>query len=94
MNFGEALKALKEGARVARAGWNGRNMWLAYIPSGAWQVPNKFADGHPTLPFILMRTADGWLVPWLALQTDLLAEDWALVPVYPMAALVQERHGP
>jgi hypothetical protein len=26
-----------------------------------------------------MRTADGSIVPWVASQTDLLADDWALV---------------
>ena len=29
MNFGEAIEALKKGERVARIGWNGRNMWIA-----------------------------------------------------------------
>ncbi len=32
------------------------------------------------LPWIGMKTADGGFVPWLASQTDLLAEDWAEVP--------------
>ena len=25
--FGEAIEALKEGKRVSREGWNGKNMW-------------------------------------------------------------------
>lgn len=31
-----------------------------------------------TLPYIYMRTVQGDLVPWLASQTDLLANDWTL----------------
>ena len=47
-------------------------MWLAL------QRPD--AHSKMTLPYIYMRTAQGDLVPWLASQTDLLAEDWELVP--------------
>lgn len=72
MDFGEALRALKSGARVARKGWNGKGMWLEL------QVPDLFSK--MTLPYIYMKTADGGLVPWLASQTDMLAEDWEIVP--------------
>lgn len=70
-NFGHALAMLRTGDRVTRAGWNGKGMWLAL------QVPD--ANSKMTLPYIYMRTAQGDLVPWLASQTDLLAEDWELV---------------
>jgi hypothetical protein len=71
MNFGQAIEALKGGQRVARAGWNGKGMWLAL------QVPD--AHSKMTLPYIYMRTAQGDLVPWLASQTDVLSEDWSVV---------------
>ena len=29
LSFGDALKALKAGQRVARTGWNGKGMWLS-----------------------------------------------------------------
>ena len=32
MNFGEAIKAMKEGQRVSRAGWNGKGMFIVYMP--------------------------------------------------------------
>ena len=70
MDFSDALITLKNGARVCRAGWNGKGMWLAL------QVPDKFSK--MTLPYIYMKTADGNQVPWLASQTDLLAADWAV----------------
>lgn len=68
MDFGQALAALKQGSKVARAGWNGQGMWLAL------QVP----DAHSKMgrPYIYMSTVDGSLVPWVASQTDLLADDW------------------
>lgn len=68
MNFGDALNSLKLGHRVARMGWNGKGMWLAL------ERPN--ANSKMTLPYIYMKTVDDHLVPWLASQTDLLADDW------------------
>ena len=32
-----------------------------------------------TLPYIFISTVRGELVPWLASQTDMLAEDWEVV---------------
>ena len=71
MNFGDALQALKAGKRVSRAGWNGKGMWLEL------QVPD--AHSKMTLPYIYMKTVDDNRVPWLASQTDMLAEDWGIV---------------
>jgi len=71
MNFGQAIQALKNGSKVSRNGWNGKNMWLAL------QVPD--ANSKMSLPYIYMFTADAKLVPWLASQTDVLAEDWGIV---------------
>lgn len=68
MNFGEALAALKAGQRVRRDGWNGKEMYLEL------QVPDQYSK--MTLPYIYMSTVQGDLVPWLASQTDMLADDW------------------
>ena len=71
MNFSQALEDVKAGMRVGRTGWNGRGMWISLQPP---------ADGTDMdLPYIYMKTADGNLVPWIASQTDLLAEDWVAV---------------
>jgi hypothetical protein len=70
MTFGEAISALKEGKRVSRTGWNGKGMWLEL------QVPD--AHSKMTLPYVYMKTAQDDLVPWLASQTDVLAEDWGI----------------
>ena len=70
-NFGEAISELKKGNKVARKGWNGKNMWLEL------QVPD--AHSKMTLPYIYMKTADNNKVPWLASQTDILSEDWEVI---------------
>jgi len=70
-DFGWALMLLKQGLRVAREGWNGKGMWL--------ELQRPDSHSKMTLPYIYMSTAQGDLVPWLASQTDMLAEDWAEV---------------
>lgn len=71
MNFGQAIELLKKGELVSREGWNGKGMWLGL------QVPD--AHSKMGLPYIYMKTVTGQLVPWLASQTDVLAEDWTIV---------------
>ena len=88
MDFGEALKALKRGERVSRAGWNGRGMWLALmsatvIPDA--QVNARTKAHHPSGDlnvgaYIVMMTAQGvWQPGWLASQADMLSDDWEIV---------------
>jgi hypothetical protein len=71
LSFGHALAALKAGESVARAGWNGKDMWL-YL-----QRPDRHSK--MSLPYIYLRTVTGDLVPWLASQTDMLADDWCII---------------
>lgn len=93
MTFGLALEALKAGHKVARAGWNGKDMWLSLSCDGTrdvaaenfWSPHNAkhaLANGGKAtvLPSITMKTATGEiLMGWLASQTDMLAEDWGIV---------------
>ena len=86
MDFSEALKGLKAGKLMARRGWNGKGMAVAYrngYPDGvpanadtakAWGVQ----EGTPfkCYPYLQMRCANGMYQMWLASQTDILAEDW------------------
>lgn len=93
MGFGGALDALERGERVARAGWNGKDMWLSLscgetreIPAANFWSPHNRAHAESqggtakVLPSITMKTATGEiLMGWLASQTDMLAKDWQVV---------------
>lgn len=89
MDFGEALTALKDGKRVTRTGWNGADMWIVYqkgYPDGiAINANTAQATGieQGTVcrfrPYLMMFTAQGDFVPWVASQTDVLADDWETV---------------
>ena len=90
MNFSEALKAVKNGAHIARSGWNGKYVtYQKAYPDGIAINKNTaeatgIAEGTVVkfLPYLMMKTADPEVtfVPWLASQTDILAEDWEEVP--------------
>ena len=82
-NFSEILFQIKDGKKCARAGWHGKDMYLRL------QVPDKHSK--MTLPYIYMvipcqncaeageKASGNNLVPWLASQTDILAEDWIII---------------
>jgi len=86
--FGWALQQLKRGYTVRREGWNGKGMFLFLVPGSVFQVNRApllgiYPEGT-TINYhahIDMKTADEKVVPWLASQTDMLAEDWEIVLV-------------
>ncbi|RAP46477.1 MAG: hypothetical protein BZ136_07415 [Methanosphaera sp. rholeuAM74] len=69
-DFGDALNFLLHGRKLTRVGWNGNDMYIML------QTPTK--DSKMTKPYVYMKTADDELVPWIASQTDILADDWIL----------------
>ena len=91
MPFGLALEAVKKGARVARRGWNGKDMFVCngfveQFATGADLSSVASEDGSiETLPFLMMKTADNKMcIGWLASQTDMLADDWYIVDFEPV----------
>lgn len=73
LTFGLALEALKKGSKVARAGWNGKGMWLslsgplggqsiaaeAFWSKNNWEFAKSQPDAHATvLPCITMKTTN------------------------------------
>ena len=93
LTFGLAIEALKQGKKVARAGWNGKGMWLKYIGgifnnmgSNDYGDVILFDDSlskkvfiKPWIGIMIPDDEDGNLIPWSASQTDMLAEDWQIV---------------
>jgi hypothetical protein len=68
MDFSSALLELKDGNKLMRTGWNGKGMYIEL------QRPDEHSK--MTLPYIYIKSVTGDLVPWVASQTDLLANDW------------------
>ena len=94
LSFGDALEALKVGKSVARAGWNGKGMFLFLLPAQDG-IPTKVihdpalravvekevgGDTFDAYGSIRMFTADKKILTgWLASQTDMLSEDWEIL---------------
>jgi hypothetical protein len=86
LTFGDALMLLKLGAKVARAGWNGKGMFLFLVPGSTFKVNRPpllgiYPEGTEIQyrDHIDMKTVSGEVVPWVCSQTDALAEDWVVV---------------
>lgn len=86
MTFGEAIQALKQGKKVQREGWNGKDMFLFLVPGSQFKVNRApllgiYPEGTEIThqPHIDMKTAQGTVVPWVASQSDLLSTDWHIV---------------
>ena len=80
MDFGDAIKALKEGKKLSRNGWNGKEQYIELVSNISFIEPNGViineghADiGNKAIAFVGTR---GIQVGWLASQADMLAEDW------------------
>lgn len=84
-SFGDAMNYLKAGKKVARKGWNGKNMFLFLADDIEFHTDADLScvsnlEGDLTLPAIVMKTADDrFCVGWLASQTDMLSDDWFTV---------------
>lgn len=83
MTFGCALEALKNGKRVARAGWNGKSQYIELATSISYINARKDcvnvnhdAIGNAAIAFV---GTSGVQLGWLASQADMLAEDWIIV---------------
>ena len=91
-DFGEAVRRLRIGHPVSRAGWNGKGMFLYYVPENTYDAQTKVAQQHfgksvPYRGYIAMKTAQGDVVPWVASQSDVLADDWIEGPNEELAEL-------
>ena len=83
MDFSEALRACKEGKKIHRTGWNGKEPYvelvsrLSYVrPDGEIVNAENAAIGNKAL---LFHGTLGDQVGWLASQGDMLAEDWEVM---------------
>lgn len=86
MNFGMALEALKRGERVARPGWNGKGMFVYYVPAAAYPVQTGAAKAYfgegslvPYNAYLAIKNVNDTVSTWVPSVNDVLAEDWELV---------------
>ena len=86
--FGEALRRLKSGQKVARKGWNGKGMFVVYqkgYPQGipcnkqtaeAWGISE--GDLFVCNPYLQIKNVDGSHSMWFPSIGDVLSDDWVV----------------
>lgn len=86
VDFADVVRGLKAGRRYARAGWNGKSMFIFLVSGSTFRVNREpllsiLGEGAEVEyhAHVDMKTAQGYVVPWLCSQADLLAEDWVEV---------------
>ena len=83
MDFALALNAIKQGKKLRRSGWNGKNQFIFLVPGSTFKVNRPpllgiYPEGTEINyhAHIDIKNEQDLVVPWLASQGDLLAEDW------------------
>jgi len=87
--FEWALIQLRNGQKVQRTGWNGKDMYITFQKGYPEGIPINENTAQATgieqgtvcrfSPYIMMKTADVLMptfVPWAPSQSDILGLDW------------------
>ena len=81
--FDAVLIGLEQGRRYRRTGWNGQGMFIFLVPGSVFKVNREpllsiLGEGAEVQyhPHIDMKTAQGYVVPWIASHADVLSKDW------------------
>jgi hypothetical protein len=81
--FDIAVCLLKEGEKVARKGWNGKGMFVYYVPAGVYPARTEAAKSIGETvsynPYFAIKTVDDSVSAWVPSVNDCLADDWMIV---------------
>ena len=83
MNFGQALEYVKEGKKIYRNGWNGKGMYVYYVPAAKYKRCTEAAadlvDENNMVqynPYFAIKNVNNTVSTWVPSVNDCLAEDW------------------
>ena len=85
LTFGLAIEAMKKGAKVCRAGWNGKGMFAYYVQESKYPAQSECVKGVfegdmvPYRHYLALKTAQDDIATWSPSTSDALAEDWMIV---------------
>lgn len=86
-DFGEAVRLMKLGERVQRAGWNGKGMFVYLVPAASYPAQRntkgvlvgEYPDNMvPYREYLALKTAQNDIATWAPSTSDALATDWQL----------------
>ena len=78
-----AMAMLLSGAAMTRKGWNGKGMFVYFVPANAYPAQTEVAKVHfgegalvPYNGYFAIKGTDGRVSVWVPSTTDLQATDW------------------
>lgn len=84
-SFGHALELMRAGAKVSRAGWNGKGMFVYLVPPASYLVQTGAAKSHfgegamiPYNAYFAIKNVDDTVSTWVPSVNDCLSTDWAI----------------
>ena len=99
LKFGQALEAIQAGQRIARTGWNGKGMFVYFVPPASYPVQTGAAKEHfgkgamvPYNAYMAIKNVDGTVSTWVPSVNDCLASDWGVVGESEQAASTVPPH--
>lgn len=83
-DFGVAVTMMREGHKIARKGWNGKGMFVYYVPANSYKTQTEvakkeFGEYAKYNHYMALKGVDGVVSTWVPSVTDCLAEDWVVV---------------
>lgn len=88
LNFGQAIEALEAGKKVARSGWNGKGMFVYYVPADNYPARTAIAKAHwgenalvPYNAYLAIKNVDESVSTWVPSINDLFAKDWVILEI-------------
>ena len=86
LTFGEALIALKNGSKVCRMGWNGKDQFVYLVPENSYKAQTGVAKAFfgedafvPYNAYLAIKCVDDTVSTWVPSVNDCLAEDWVIL---------------
>jgi hypothetical protein len=86
LTFGMAVEAMKQGGRITRAGWNGKGMFVYFVPAAEYPAQTGAAKQHfgdaamvPYNAYMALKGVDGKVSTWVPSVNDCLATDWSVL---------------
>lgn len=77
LNFSDALELLKQGKKLQRKGWNGKDMYVVKVDTHKMHDEEREYDMED---YLVIIKSESIINPWSVTNSDLLAEDWVLLP--------------
>ncbi len=84
LTFGLAIEALRMGKKVARLGWNGKGMFVYYVPPNVYATivevaKQEFGDSVLFNAYLAIKNVNGTVSTWVPSINDVLSADWQIV---------------